>query len=757
MKTLLHPSAVDTSGDSPESTQRAKPHKASALSNLKHDLFSSLVVALVALPLSLGIAIASGAPTVMAGVIACAVGGIVTGLVGGAPLQVSGPAAGLTLVVYTLIQNLGWGVVCAATAVAGLLQIVLGFARIGKFCLAISPSVVHGMLAGIGVVITLSQIHFVLGGAPESSPWKNLMELPAQLLNLSGPATLIGLVTIAILIAWTYLPAKAKLIPGPLVAVATGTILSLVLALDVQRVSLPGSLISSLQLPELPPMEKLGAFLLACVTITLVASTESLLCAVATDRLHSGRRADLDRELLGQGLGNFASGLASGLPVTGVIVRSSANIRAGARTKYSAVLHGVWIILTVLCFREYLELIPLAALAGLLVFVGLQLVNPHHIRELIKHRESAVYFITLFAVVFWDLLGGVALGLIASAFTLFWRLSRARITVEVDEQRWHVQIEGSATFIAVPEIIDALGAITPGADVEIDLMVDFIDHAALDAIHNWRVVHENTGGRVDIDEVHANPAAEEESWSRVVVQKFDQPLPKRRIIRRFLDGVAHFNRSSNATGPMLAKLAREGQSPKILFVGCSDSRLVPTLITNSGPGELFKLRNVGNLIPKELDTSVGATLEFGIGVLDIELVVVCGHSDCGAMKALLSENASAENGALSRWLVNGADSLQRFKRDKRAITVSPGTLHAHDSLAQFNAVQQLENLRKYPIIREREAQGRLEIYAVYFDIAASKTYIFDPVTGSYVLGDTLAERFERADAQAAAVAQLDAV
>lgn len=745
MKTLLRPSVlssgVSSSGVSPSDQDKPASNLAS---DLRHDLFSSLVVALVALPLSLGIAIASGAPNAMTGIIACVIGGIVVGVFGGAPMQVSGPAAGLTLVVYTLTAQLGWGVVCAATLGAGLLQLLLGYLRVGKFCLAISPAVVHGMLAGIGVVITLSQIHIVLGGSPQSSPWKNLAELPWQLFNYDKPATILGLCTIVLLGIWTYLPAKFKLIPGSLIAVALSTIAVEVLNLNVDRVHLSGTFFSSLTLPELPSSNMIGAFLLACLTIGLVASTESLLCAVATDRLHKFKRADLNKELVGQGLANVLCGLAGGLPVTGVVVRSSANIKAGARTKLSTILHGFWILLTVLFFVQILEKIPLASLAGLLVYVGVGLVNLHHIRELNRQRESLVYFSTLFLVVFWDLLGGVAFGLVLSAAFLFWKLSRAKIQVEVDGDNWFVRMEGAATFVAVPEIIDALNSIPPRANVNIDLMVDLIDHAALDAIHNWRVIYENAGGSVDIDEFHEQRKEEETKWGRVVVQKVTETVPGKRAVKRLLSGISQFNTASpKKTANILSKLGRHGQAPKILFVGCSDSRLVPTLITNSAPGELFKLRNVGNLIPTDNDASIGATLEFAINVLGIQMIVVCGHSDCGAMKALLDGVADAGSGNLSKWLQNGKAALARYRSGAKEFDPAFGTYCEHDALAQLNAVQQLENLKKYPIVKENEEKGKLELFAMYFDIAGAKTYVFDPLTRVYISGDALAQRFEQ--------------
>jgi carbonic anhydrase len=487
----------------------ASPHNAvpDALMNLRRDLPASLVVFLVAVPLSLGIALASGAP-IMAGLIGAVVGGIVTGLLAGSPLQVSGPAAGLTVVVAGLVGKFGWETMCLITACAGTLQIVLGFFKVARGALIIAPSVVHGMLAGIGISIALAQVHVVLGGTPQSSPLTNLLGLPAQLRVMNPQAAVLGLLTIAILVLWKKLKSPAlKAVPGPLVAVIAGTLAALAAGMDVKRVELP----ESFALTQLTPPGDWGGFAVAVITVALIASIESLLCAVATDKLHSGVRSKLDKELSAQGVGNLVSGLLGGLPITGVIVRSSANIMAGGATRWSAVFHGVWILLFALFLGGVLEKIPLAVLAGLLVHVGVNLVNAHHIRELTKHNEAATYWATVLGVTCVNLLAGVGIGLALSVFFLLRRLSSTDVLVEQRGGKWHVRIGGTLTFASVPRLTAALATIPAGHPVDIDLAVDFIDHAAFEALHGWRENHERTGGHIDIDETH-------EEWYKPAVE-----------------------------------------------------------------------------------------------------------------------------------------------------------------------------------------------------------------------------------------------
>lgn len=465
----------------------------------KKDLLASIVVFLVALPLSLGIALASGAP-VIAGLIAAAVGGIVVGCLGGAPLQVSGPAAGLTVLVFGTVHTFGWATTCLIALVAGLIQITLGFLRIARGALAITPAVVHGMLAGIGLTIALAQACVVFGGKPSSTALANVTHLPGLATNGHLPSIALGLMAIGILIVWPRLPKIVRAVPGPLVAVIVPTVISIVRNYDMARVELPARLTEGFTFPSIPPVSQWAGVFAAALTIAIVASVESLLSAVATDKMHNGPRADLDRELIGQGAANLVSGALGGLPVTGVIVRSSANVAAGATSRLSTILHGVWIILFVALFSPHIERIPLAVLAGLLVHVGLRLVSMHHIRDLMKHRELPVYLVTALGVTFLGLLTGVALGLAVSFAILLRRMGHVRIEITPMEDRTRVLVDGTLTSITVPKLVSRLREVPRGVDVDVDLHVDFMDHAAFEALHDWEASHLRSGGSVNVVE-----------------------------------------------------------------------------------------------------------------------------------------------------------------------------------------------------------------------------------------------------------------
>ncbi|ORA78776.1 SulP family inorganic anion transporter [Mycobacterium malmoense] len=464
---------------------------------IRHDLPSSLVVFLVALPLSLGIAIASNAP-VLAGLIAAIVGGIIAGAIGGSPLQVSGPAAGLTVIVADLISDFGWGVTCLITVAAGVLQVLMGLSRVARAALAISPVVVHAMLAGIGITIALQQAHVLLGGKSKSTAWHNLIDLPGQIVGAHRPGVILGTLVIVILVAWRWVPARLRRIPGPLVAIVAVTVISVVFPFHVRRIDLDGSPLDALRLPDIPD-GNWGAIAVGVITVALIASVESLLSAVSADRMHTGPRTDFNRELIGQGAANIVSGTVGGLPVTGVIVRSSTNINAGARSRASAILHGVWILLFTVPFAELVEEIPTAALAGLLIVVGVQLLKPAHIETAMKHGDLAVYVVTAVSVVFLNLLHGVMIGLALAIALTGWRVIRPRVDAQPAGEEWRVAVEGAAcTFLALPRLTRVLASVPAGRVATVDVSVNYLDHAAHQAITDWRRQYEATGGTVRI-------------------------------------------------------------------------------------------------------------------------------------------------------------------------------------------------------------------------------------------------------------------
>ncbi|MFC9622510.1 bifunctional SulP family inorganic anion transporter/carbonic anhydrase [Streptomyces sp. NPDC056930] len=829
------------------------------------DLSASVTVFLLAVPMSLGLAVAMDAP-LEAGLISAAIGGIVAGLLGGTPLQVSGPSAGLTVVTAELIQIYGWRTTCAITIGAGLLQILLGSLRAARSALAVSPAIVHGTLAGIGVAIALAQLHIVLGGSPQSSAVANALALPDQWGRVSPAAPLIGVLTIAILILWPRIPGRigrvVRRLPAALAAVVTATVVAAITAPGIARVDLPSW--RSHALPEMPHGPVL-ALATAVLTVMLVASLESLLAAVAVDKLSADRaggqatarpkadlpsasspasasasdsdsasvrpdpacssppdppvrRSDLDRELRAQGIANTLSGLVGGLAVSGGAVRSSANVRAGATGRASTVLHGVWVVLAAGLLVTALEQIPLAALGALVMMVGIQMVSFAHIRNVHKHREFLVYGATITGVLLFGVLKGVVIGIAVAVAVALHRLARTRITVTEQGGQHLVVVQGQLTFLAVPRLSRALARLPQDGDAVVELDGFFMDHAAYETIQDWSTAQTAHGGRVVFTGRSGGRIAEPASaahsccrpwtpWrnhhchdrsgqtpetqharldtgrapdcgSGAVEDRSPErhtshdasgahstpgpagsptAAPRRTGSNRLFSGLSSFQRN---TAPLvreeLARLAREGQRPSQLFITCADSRLVTSMITASGPGDLFTVRNIGNLVPppdaESSDDSVGAAIEYAVEVLKVESITVCGHSGCGAMQALLGARPDPDTplSSLWRWLRHGLPSLERMRSRHHAWARISGRLPADavEQLCLTNVVQQLDHLRAHGSVARRLAEGTLQLHGMYFHVGEAQAYLLAEGASAGLALDEVFNRVDPGDAHA---------
>ncbi len=732
----------------------AKAGRLVLLNTLRADLPASLVVFLVALPLSLGIAAASGAP-VMAGLIAAAVGGIVAGSLGGSPLQVSGPAAGLTVVVAGLVDEFGWQVTCAITAAAGVVQLLLGVSRVGRAALAVSPVVVKAMLAGIGITIILQQLHVLLGGQAAGSAIENLTALPAAITNVELHSALLGLAVVAILLGWKFLPAIVRKVPGPLAAVVVVTALSVPVAPGVERISFSGSLFDAVALPGLPDGNWRAAAM-AVLTVAMIASIESLLSAVAVDKMHSGPRTRLNRELVGQGSANMVSGMLGGLPVTGVIVRSATNVEAGAASRASAILHGVWVLAFSVLFAGLIQLIPLAVLAGLLLVIGAKLIKVADIKTSLRTGDLLVYVVTLGCVVFLNLLEGVIIGLALAAVCVLWRVLRAQIHVHepaADSLPWRVTIAGSCSFFALPRLSHVLHSVPEGQDTVVELNADYLDHAFREALVVWRSQHRSSGAAVVLEE-HGTTAfsdAADNTPQRQDPREF--PLPPRTSwqpspldtahqaedddggtppLRSILLGIDKYHRRhADKVRPLVQDLA-ESQNPDTLFVACVDSRVNPNLITSSGPGDLLTLRNIGNVVCSDgHDASIDSALSFAVKGLSVDSIVVCGHSNCGAMKAVLEDAEGAGNAALGEgfdaWLGHARPSYRELMAGHPVALAAEAEGYSRlDQLSMVNVAVQLRKLEEHPVTGPALASGQVQATGLFYDIRTARVVLVKP-------------------------------
>lgn len=493
-------------------TEAPPPGYSGIMSWLGKDAIASVVVFLVALPLCMGVSIASGVPPT-SGLITGIIGGLVVGALAGSPFQVSGPAAGLTVLVWQLVQQHGIQMLGVIVLLAGLLQLAAGILKLGQWFRAVSPAVIHGMLAGIGLLILTAQFHVMLDGKPIGKGIDNLTAIPEAVSKAitGGGAPLhalyIGILSILIMAVWgAYAPKKLKVLPAPLIAVVGAVTASAYFDLKINYVMVPDNIWSVIQYPTLESLKHVmdTSILIAAVSVAFIASAETLLCASAVDQMHQGQRTRYDKELTAQGIGNAICGILGVLPMTGVIVRSSANIEAGAKTRASAIFHGLWLLLFAAVLPFTLRYIPVASLAAVLVFTGYKLAYPKAVPKLLEFGKSevAIYVATIVIIVATDLLKGVVLGLLLSLFKLLYVFSQLEIESEEDAENncIHLRLSGSATLIRLPMLATALEQVRAGAEVHVHFeKLEYIDHACIDLLSNWEKQHEATNGRLIIE------------------------------------------------------------------------------------------------------------------------------------------------------------------------------------------------------------------------------------------------------------------
>jgi MFS superfamily sulfate permease-like transporter len=531
------------------------PGAGSWLAALKYDVPASVVVFLVALPLCMAIAVGSGMPA-SAGLITGIIGGIVVGSIAGSPLQVSGPAAGLIALVAGILttyaepatrERLGIpdGVTAIAVLsvilmIAGGIQVAVGALGLARYCRAVTPAVIEALLAGIGLLIMAQQFHVLMDVRPASEGIPNLIHVPVSIGKLianeaeANPnAAIVGAMTIAVIVAWGWLhKAMASARPGSvlgILAFVPGSLLGVIAACIVAQLMpwQPNTVIVPDNFSEAVTWPNLDAFQFAikpetateiwtsAALMAFIASAESLLCAAAVDKLHDGPRTNYNQELVAQGIGNMLCALLGGVPMTGVIARSGANLDAKAKSRMSALLHGVWMLLLVLLAPWLLSYVPMAALAGVLLCVGWKLlgidvdffkfkVDFKVIKKLWSASgfELGVYVLTVLSIVALGVKGvliGVVLAFIKQIFYAVFPPLHIRVE-QVAQQLTIIHLEGPATFGRVPQLAAELEKQPVVPEIQIDVSkVSSIDHACLEVLQDWAKQREDKGAVVKVD------------------------------------------------------------------------------------------------------------------------------------------------------------------------------------------------------------------------------------------------------------------
>jgi carbonic anhydrase len=637
------------------------------------DVSAGVVVFLVALPLCLGIALASGAP-LFSGILSGIVGGIVVGAISGSHTSVSGPAAGLTAVVAAQIASLGsFETFLMAVALAGALQIAMGLLRTGSIADFVPSSVIKGLLAAIGLIIILKQAPHLVGhdripmgvmsfrGIAEGNTFT---ELVGFFHDIHPGAAVVGFLSIAIMVFWEKFKwLKRLLIPAPLVVVlvAVATVwwfarLGGVWVIGVDhlvQVPVAETLVGFFDFLSLPDFRSLARpeVLVAAVTIALVASLETLLNVEAVDKLDPHKRVSPpNRELIAQGVGNMTAGLIGGLPVTSVIVRSSVNLNAGARTKFSAIFHGVLLLGCVMLLPTWLNRIPLSCLAAVLVMTGLKLATPKLFKQMWREGSDQFlpFIVTVSAILLTDLLMGILIGLgFSILFILRSNLRRPLhqvIEKHVGGEVLHIELAHQVSFLNRVALSRALKSVSEGGHVLIDAReTDYIDADVLDLIMEYQdEIAPVRGVQVSLLGFKDRYKQIEDQIQYVDFssRELQASLSPDKVLQILQDGNERFRTGQPLTRDLMRqlKVTAASQHPlAVVLTGCS-SRTPVEVIFDVGVGDISCARVTGN----HIGPGVLGSLEYACSVTGAKLIVVMGHSNSAVMRMAIEAQVAGK-------------------------------------------------------------------------------------------------------------------
>jgi carbonic anhydrase/SulP family sulfate permease len=740
-------------------------------SSFLKDLSAGLVVFLVALPLCLGIALASNAP-LFSGFLAGIIGGIVVGILSGSQTSVSGPAAGLTAVVAAQIAILGsFEAFLMAVVLAGVFQIVLSIAKMGYIAAFFPSTVIKGLLAAIGIILIINQIPHLLGhdlghmgdkSFFQTEDENTFTQIRESLINIHLGALLIGFLSVAILVFWDKIAILKKTqIPAALVVVVMGILLNSLLKL----IGSPWAIESShlVQIPVADSTQDFLSFLtfpnfsvlgnmevyMAALTIGVVASLETLLNIEAVDKLDPQQRSSpSNRELMAQGFGNIFSGLIGGLPLTSVIVRSSVNINAGVKTKVSTIWHGVLLLGCILFIPQWLNTIPLSVLAAILFVTGLKLASPKLFKQMWSEGKYQFYpfIVTVIAIVSTDLLTGILIGLSVSIGFIIRSNMRSPMKKIMEkhatgDQVLHIQLPNQVTIFNKGSLDDALRSVPRGGHVLLDATsTDFIDPDVLDLFVDFQnKVGPAHGVQVSLKGFKKYRRLEDHiQYVDFSNREMQDSLTPERILEILKEG---HNRFKNGT-PLIRDLNRllnatsNGQFPMAVVLSCIDSRTPAEIIFDLGLGDVFSVRIAGNVISRK----VIGSMEYSCAVAGAKLILVMGHTSCGAVKASV-DLASKHQTALQSTGCTHLDTLiEEIKHSiNKNIAQNYPNFNTEQKTSYADEVANRNVLRTIKLIRERSEilnrlveEGKIAIVGAMYDISSGEVTFFQSEESSVV-------------------------
>ena len=711
------------------------------MKNIKYDLASGIVVYLVALPLCLGVALASGAP-LLSGIISGIIGGIIVGYLSGSHTSVSGPAAGLATVVLASIAQLGgFEIFSTALLIAGFLQLAAGYFKGGIIANYIPSNVIKGLLASIGILLILKQIPRAIGydsGHEDAFSFiqpngENTFSHFFNSFSHFNPGSIaISLFAIALLVLWDKTPLKKfKFLPPSLFVVLLGILINWLFKTFAPSfiieghhlVNIPISKASDLFILNLPSFSSLTNYnvWIVAITLAIVASLETLLNLEAVDNIDVHKRnSPANRELMAQGTGNILAGFFGGLPVTSVIVRSSVNIDAGAKTKLSAILHGVFLLISILTISSFLNMIPLAALASILIITGYKLAKVKLFKEMYQKgwNQFLPFMATILGILFTDLLIGVVIGLSVSIFFLLKSNFKNPFTVTTDanytDETIRIELPNQVSFLNKATIKETLWSIPNNSKVIIDASnTDYIDNDVLEIIKDFKevVAPERNIKLNKIGIKKEYELTEHIQFVNILDKETQDKLKPVEILQllvkgneRFVDGKwskKEFNHQVNATSL--------GQYPMAVILSCIDSRTTPEIIFDTNMGDLISIRIAGNIVDKEIIGSI----ELACKEIGTKLIVVMGHSKCGAVGAAVHSLTEGNIAHITNKIKPAVDAI--------ALSLKPSDAEFTESVCLKNIENSVkEILQNSPFIKEESVNGKLGVVSAYYDTSTGK-------------------------------------
>lgn len=705
------------------------------------DLAAGATVACVAIPLSLAIALASGINPEI-GLVTAIIAGIVCALFGGTPLSVSGPAAAMAVLLSSMVDTYGISGLVYLCFLAGIMQCISGMIGLGRIARFIPFPVIAGFTAGIGMIILINQLPRALGLPPptESHIFEILNHLAQYHHQINLVATLLVIIT---LIITRGLPKLFPKIPSALAAIIIVTLVSY-LFFQGQTPTI-GKIPNLLPNPKFThaPDAPMYDLLLDAFAICLLASLETLLSSIAIDKLTKDTKHKPNQELIGQGLGNIASSLFGGIPVTGVIVRSVVNIQAGAKTRRASIIHSLIILLVVFVAAPLISLIPIAALAGILFSVAYSMINYKEFFALWRtdRSEAMIYLITFLVIVFVDLISGIQAGILAATLILLWQATKTNLHISSSSQDniIRVSLSGNLTFLSSTKVSDIESKILSITKPNQVMIVDLSLIANMDS----------TGASAIIELFHLCQRSSIRFFIKGLSRRFESLFKisgggellaqhylmseadlKHKLAENspqsfrglLVHGVQQFYAARKTHDKRLYEHIKKLQNPHTLFITCADSRLNPVEITSSDPGELFIMRNVGNYIPAyhpKAPYSEIAGIEFALNHLDITDIVVCGHTSCGAMSACCNP-VSYLKPELQNWI-----NLIR----SQLVVKQPADVY---EISKQNVVNQLTNLKSYACVLDKLKQGSVNLHGWFYDFESNLVYEWDETQHTFV-------------------------